>query len=124
MLLGLNNLGIFSMVVDWKDSLALWSSQLGTGWMIAGRSQPGCECQHSECTASVNGVSVQRFQPPWILSGSGYPSQMRSLPKLQGMKVQADCISIKESKVYEVIVNRLKLDVDKRKWTASYLVFV
>jgi hypothetical protein len=49
---------------------------------------------------------------------------MRSLPKLQGIKVQADCISIKESKEYEVIVNRLKLDVDKRKWTASYLVFV
>jgi hypothetical protein len=49
---------------------------------------------------------------------------MRSLPELQGMKVQADSISIKESKEYEVIINGPKLDVDKKKWTASYLVCV
>jgi hypothetical protein len=38
----------------------------------------------------------------------------------QNCKFRADSISLKENKEYEVILNRLQLDVQKKKRTASY----
>jgi hypothetical protein len=36
-------------------------------------------------------------------------------------KFWADSISFKENKEYKVIINGLKLDVEKKKWTGLYL---
>jgi hypothetical protein len=61
MLLGFDNLGCFPVEADRKGSLALWSSQLGTGWLIAGRPQPSCTCESCTCTVMVNTVGAEHF---------------------------------------------------------------
>ncbi len=63
LLLGFDIMGCFPVKADRKDSLALWSSQLGTGWMIAGQPQLSCMCESCTCMVVVNMVGAEHFQP-------------------------------------------------------------
>ncbi len=63
MLLVFDNMGCFPVEADCKGLLALWSSQLGTGWMIAGRPQQSCTCESCTCTVAVKMVGVEHFKP-------------------------------------------------------------
>jgi hypothetical protein len=62
MLLSFNNFGIFPIGADRKGLLSLWSSQLVTGWMIAGQPQPSCTNESCTYTVTVNTVGAEHFQ--------------------------------------------------------------
>jgi hypothetical protein len=66
---GFDNLGCYPVEADCKGSLALWSSQLGTGWMIAGRPQLSYTCESCMGMVAVNTVGAEH------------------LPQLQGVQV-------------------------------------
>ncbi len=124
MLLGFNTMGCFPVEADRKGSLALWSSQLGTGWMIAGQPQLSCTCKSCTCTVAVNMVSAEHFQPLDFIRaealGTDTPARCAACHNCRECKFRADSISFKENKEYEVIINGLKLDVEMKMWTASY----
>jgi hypothetical protein len=124
LLLGFDNMGCFPVEGDRKGSLALWSSQLGTGWMIAGRPQQGCMCKSCTCTVVANTVGAEHFQPLDFIRaealGTDTPARCVACRNCRECKFRADSISFKENKEYKVIINGLKLDVEKKKWTAFY----
>ncbi len=124
LLLGFNNMGCFLVEADRKGSLALWSSQLGTGWMIADRLQQSCTCESCTCTVVTNMVAVEHFQPLDFIKvealGTNTPARCAACRNCRECKFRVDSISFKENKEYKVIINRLKMDVEKKKWIASY----
>src|SRR5450830_458158 len=125
MLMGYDNAGIFPLERERKGQLALWSSRLGTGWMIAGRADPECQCNKCECTVAIsNNLTASCFQPLDFIRaeamGTDTPARCPTCRSCRECQFRADSISFKENKEYEVIVAGLKLDVEKKKWTASY----
>jgi hypothetical protein len=52
--------------------------------------------------------------------GTDTPAKCQAFQNCKECKFRADSISFKENKEYEVIIDGLKLDVDKKKWTAWY----
>jgi hypothetical protein len=113
-LLGFANLRYFPMEEDQKDSLVLWSSQFGTRWMIARRTQPGCTCEGCESTALVDGVSSEHFQPLDFIRAEALGTDMLArcvaCQNSKEYKFRADSISFKENKEYKVIINGLQLE--------------
>jgi hypothetical protein len=76
------------------------------------------------CTVVANTVGAEHFQPLDFVSaealGTDTPNRCAACRNCRECKFWADSISFKENKEYEVIINGLKLDVEKKKWTASY----
>jgi hypothetical protein len=69
-------------------------------------------------------MGAEHFQPLDFIRaevlGTDTPARCAACRNCRECKFQADSISFKENKEYEVIINVLKLDVEKKKWTASY----
>ncbi len=111
LLLGFDNMGCFLVEADRKGSLSLWSSQLGTGWMIAGRPQQSCVCESCTCTVVTNAVGAEHFQPLDFIRaealGTDTPARCEACRNCRECKFRADSISFNENKEYEVIINGL-----------------
>ncbi len=96
MLLGFDNLSHFPGEMDRKESLAQWSSEQGTGCMIAGWAQPGCTCKSCACTAMVNSVGTEHFHPSEFIRaealGTNTPAQCTACCNFKECNFRADSI--------------------------------
>jgi hypothetical protein len=72
----------------------------------------------------VNGVNAELFQPLDFIRaealGMDTPARGAAYRNCRECKFWADSITFKENKEYEVILNGLHLDKEKKKWTAPY----
>jgi hypothetical protein len=103
MLLGFDIHGIFPLEKERKGQLALWSSRLGTGWMIAGRADPECQCNKCECTVAIsNNLTASCFQPLDFIRaeamGTDTPARCPTCRSCRECQFRADSISFKENK--------------------------
>jgi hypothetical protein len=75
---------------------------------------------------SVPPVHIERgiFQPSDFLSakalGTDIPRRCTSCVGCKECTFRSDSLTFKENQEYQAILDRLKIDVNKRKWTASY----
>jgi hypothetical protein len=74
----------------------------------------------------VNGLSAEHFQPLdfiWAKAlGTNTTATCEACRNCKECKFRSDSISFRENREYEVIISGLQLDVDKKKWTASFCV--
>jgi hypothetical protein len=125
LLIGMDNCRVFPAERSRKNSVALWASQFGTGWMLAGTTAASCACSECKCALPARAAAAAAmFRPPDFISaeamGTETPARCATCRSCKECKFLAEAVSFKENKEYEVILKGLSLDVEKKKWTASY----
>jgi hypothetical protein len=113
--------------------MALFKSQFGTGWMASGNAS-GIETPLSRGEEYDEGALVlvtqegKNFQTPEFLSaeamGVDLPRRCPSCKNCKECQFRTSAVSYKEDQEFHVILEGLKFNEERRKWTASYPFFI
>lgn len=68
LLIGMDNCRVFPAERSRKNSVALWASQFGTGWMLAGTTAASCACSECKCALPTRAAAAAAMFRPPILS--------------------------------------------------------
>jgi hypothetical protein len=133
LLIGQDNLRLFPTEVRRSGGMALFKSQFGTGWMASGNAG-GIETLLSQDEEDKESALVlvaqesKNFQTPEFLSaeamGVDLPRRCPSCKNCKECQFRTSAVSYKEDQEFHVILDGLKFNEERRKWTASYPFFV
>ena len=132
LLMGQDNLRLFPVEARRHAGLALFRSRFGTGWVISGNAScPLGDMEEDKGNQEgqvMLALSTKHFQAMDFLSaeamGTDLPRRCASCKNCKECQFRTSCISFKEDQEYQVILDGLKFDEDRCKWTASYPFFV
>jgi hypothetical protein len=133
LLIGQDNLRLFPMEVRRAGGMALFKSQFGTGWMASGNAgrieAPLSQVEEDEKGALVLVAQESKnFQTPEFLSaeamGVDLPRRCPSCKNCKECQFRTSAVSYKEDQKFHVILEGLKFNEERRKWTASYPFFI
>jgi hypothetical protein len=133
LLIGQDNLRLFPTEVRRAGGMALFKSQFGTGWMASGNAggMEATSSQDGECEDDALVFVAQEsknFQTPEFLSaeamGVDLPRRCPSCKNCKECQFRTSAVSYKEDQEFHVILDGLKFDEERRKWTASYPFFI
>jgi hypothetical protein len=104
------------------QGVALYSSKFGTGYITGGdmTQPPGQE------STSVRVLSCRTtfFNPPEFIPaevmGTELPHRCPACRNCKECQFRMDSLTFKENTEYEVILNKLHLDVERKQWIAGY----
>jgi hypothetical protein len=133
LLIGQDNLCLLGTEVRRAGGIALFKSQFGTGWMASGNAG-GIETLLNQSEEDKDGALVlmtqesKNFQTPEFLSaeamGVDLPRRFSSCKNCKECKFRTSAVSYKEDQEFHVILEGLKFNEERRKWTASYPFFI
>ncbi len=133
LLIGQDNLRLFPVEVRRAGGMALFKSQFGMGWMASGNAG-GIETPSNQEKEANEGALVlvaqesKNFQTPEFLSaeamGVDLPRRCPSCKNCKECQFRTSAVSYKEDQEFHVILEGLKFNEERRKWTASYPFFI
>jgi hypothetical protein len=133
LLIGQDNLRLFPVETRRSGGMALFKSQFGTGWIASGNAgtlEPATR-EEDEIGNDVLVLVAQEnkhFQTPEFLSaeamGVDLPRRCPSCKNCKECQFRTSAVSYKEDQEYHVILEGLKFNEGRRKWTASYPFFI
>ncbi len=133
LLIGQDNLRLFPVEVRRAGGMALFKSQFGTGWMVSGNAG-GIETPSNQGEEGNEDALVlvaqesKNFQTPEFLSaeamGVDLPRRCPSCKNCKECQFRTSAVSYKEDQEFHVILEGLKFNEERRKWTAFYPFFI
>ncbi len=108
------------------EGVVLYQSEFSTGHVACGDMNKVVglkEAGHSD----INVLSCRStlFNPPEFIPaevmGTELPRRCPACKNCKECRFQMDSLSIKENSEYEIILSKLKLDKDRKRWVAGYL---
>ncbi len=133
LLIGQDNLRLFPVEARRSGGMTLFKSQLGTGWIASGNAggiEPPAE-QEKEVEEGILVLVAQEskhFQTPeflsWEAMGVDLPRRCPSCKSCKECQFRTSAVSYKEDQEFHVVLEGLKFNVERRKWTASYPFFI
>jgi hypothetical protein len=133
LLIGQDNLRLFPVEARRSGGMALFKSQFGAGWMASGNaggieSPAGQEKEVDGGALVLVAQESKNFQTPEFLSaeamGVDLPRRCPSCKNCKECQFRTSAVSYKEDQEFHVILEGLKFDEERRKWTASYPFFI
>ncbi len=122
MLVGMDHMEEAPKEEDRAQGVALYSSRFGTGYVTGGNMTylPG----EQPTPVRVLSCRTVLFSPPeFILAeamGTELPRRCPACWNFKECQFRMDSLTFKENAEYEVILSKLQLDVERKKWTAGY----
>ncbi len=133
LLIGQDNLRLFPVEIRRSGGMALFKSQFGTWWMASGNAG-GIDAPADQGKEIDEGALVlvaqegKNFQIPEFLSaeamGVDLPRRCPSCKNCKECQFRTRTVSYKEDQEFHVILEGLKFNEERRKWTASYPFFL
>jgi hypothetical protein len=104
------------------QGVALYSLRFGTGYVTGGDMTPP---QGQEFTAArVLSCQTTFFNPPEFIPaevmGTELPRRCPACRNCKECQFRMDSLTFKENTEYEIILNKLHLDVERKQWIAGY----
>jgi hypothetical protein len=107
---------------DRAQGVALYSSRFGTGYVAGGNMT--CLPGHQQAPVRVLSCRTVLFNPPeFILAeamGKEVPRRCPACRNCKECQFRMDSLTFKVNAEYEVILSKLQLDVERKKWVAGY----
>jgi hypothetical protein len=122
LLIGMDHMEEAPREEDQAQGVALYSSRFGTGY-VAGWNMT---CLPGQQPTPVKVLSCQTmlFNPPEFIPAEAMGTELpRRCPACRNCKecqFHMDSVTFKENAEYEVILSKLRLDVERKKWVAGY----
>jgi hypothetical protein len=108
-----------------EEGVVLYQSEFNTGYMAYGDMKREGASKRLESTAlKVLSCRSSLFNPPEFIPaeamGTEWPCRCPACKNCKECQFRMDSLSFKENAEYEIILSKLKLDVNRKKWVAGY----
>jgi hypothetical protein len=125
MLIGMDHMKDAPQERDRAEGVVLYHSKFNTGYVACGN------MSHVPCDQARKGPAVKvlscrngLFNPPEFTPaeamGTELPRRCPACKNCKECQFRMDSLTFKENTEYEVILSKLRLDVDRKKWVAGY----
>jgi hypothetical protein len=125
MLIGMDHMKNAPREQGREEGVVLYQSEFNTGYVACGDMNQGDASKGRESTMlKVQSCRSGLFNPPEFIPaeaiGTELPSRCPACKNCKECQFCMEGLSFKENTEYEVILSKLRLDVDRRKWEAGY----
>jgi hypothetical protein len=123
MLIGMDHMKNAPKEQEWGDGVVLYKSEFNTGY-VACRNMNKSEGHRVEGRPKPKVLSCRStlFNPPEFIPAEAISTELpRRCPACNNCKecqFRMDSLSFKENTEYEIILSKLKLDKERKKWVA------
>jgi hypothetical protein len=125
MLIGMDHMKDAPRERDRAEGVVLYHSEFNTGYVACGN------MSYEPCGQARKGPAVKvlscrngLFNRPEFIPAEAMETELpRRCPACKNCKecqFRMDCLTFKENTEYEVILSKLRLDVDRKNWVAGY----
>jgi hypothetical protein len=125
LLIGMDHMEEAPREEDRAQGVALYRSRFGTGYVAGGNM--GYQLSHQHRVGppvKVLSCRTGLFNPPEFIPaeamGTEVPRRCPACRNCKECQFRMDSLTFKENEEYEVLLSKLRLDVERKKWIAGY----